>query len=144
MKNIFVNRQSICMADDMDDHAKTLTVEDNCSYLGVIEAVANARYLPPYDTLWLLCSDKHGFIAAYYSSGYNDHCSDIFWQEDFPNTEEIGNDVSFCFDCDPFKRELWRNSSDYDIAVQKAKAKYRISDRLFGQIDACLHNIRMQ
>ncbi len=51
MKTISVNRQSICMGDDMDDHSFSLTVGDHCSYLGVIEAVTNARYLPSCDII---------------------------------------------------------------------------------------------
>ena len=60
MKNIIINRQSICMADDVENHIAKIIVSDTCSYLGLIEELKRAKYLPSYDTMWLLCSERSG------------------------------------------------------------------------------------
>lgn len=71
MKTIYIDRKSICMADDIDNHSASINVSDNCSYLGLLDAITKVQYLPVYDTMWLMCSKTRGFIAAYYRSAYN-------------------------------------------------------------------------
>lgn len=139
MKNIIINRQSICMADDVENHMARFIVSDTCSYLGLIEEVQRAKYLPAYDIMWLLCSEKSGFIAAYYNFFDNNH---IIWQYDIKKNKEICDNESFYFDCQLFKQEMWKHKEDYERLICNVKSKYNISDELFKQIEEYLLKVR--
>lgn len=45
MKAVVLNRRSVCMADDVEDHRAKIKVSDGCSYLGLIEEIKKAKYL---------------------------------------------------------------------------------------------------
>ena len=139
MKSLFINRESICMADDVEDHLAKIIVSDTCSYLGLLEEVKRAKYLPSYDTMWLLCSENSGFIAAYYNYSTYSH---IIWQSDINENKEIGDNESFYFDCELFRQEMWKHKEDYEKLICRVKSKYNISDELFKQIEEYLHKVR--
>ena len=141
MKRIYLDRESFCMGDDMEDHSSFIDVSDDCSYLGVTEAVIKARYLPTYTTTWLLCSEKKGFIAAFCNAPRGCDRPTVLWQQGFDGTDKIGDDVSFFFDWRPLKRELWKYPAQHALFVAETKAKYRIGDELYAQIEAQMTDI---
>ncbi len=139
MKSIIINRAAVCMADDMDDHKAKIIVSDTCSYLGLIEEVQRTKYLPSYDTMWLLRSENSGFIAVYYNCSPNNH---IIWQTGINENKEIGDNESFNFDCQSFRPEMWRFKDEYERVARYVKNKYNISDELFTEIEEYLHKVR--
>lgn len=142
MKTICIDRKSVCMGDDAQDHRMELKVSDDCSYSGLIKAIGDVGFLPLYDTMWLIISNRRGFVAAYYNSSYSKEQPHIIWQRDFDETEDIGDDDSFFFDCHLFKREMYRYSQDYDKAVETIRNQYHIDEELLQQIEMYLSKIR--
>lgn len=144
MKIISVNRESICMADDVEGHLIYYNMDDDCTYRDVIEAVTKYRYLPPYDAMWLLSSKNRGFIAAYYKSPLNNNQADVIWQQGFNENDEIKNDKTFYFDEELLKREMYSDPHQYDKHVEDIKEKNNISDELFMQIEDYLRQMRKE
>lgn len=142
MKTLFFNRKSVCMADDTEDHRIQLLVNDNCSYSEMIKRISEIHFLPSYDTIWLIQSNRRALVAAYYNSSYSNGQPHVIWQHGFNENEEISDGDSFYFDCHIFKRELYKYSHEYDKTVESIKNKYNISEKLFQQINDYLTKIR--
>ena len=91
LKKILIDRNSICMGDDVESHAASLNMIDDCTYEDVISSITTNDYLPSYDTMWLLRSENSGFIAAYYNYSDKNH---IIWQNDINKNKEICDNES--------------------------------------------------
>lgn len=59
--NIAINRQSICMADDIDDHTTTYTIHTTTKFSDIFQDLIRQNYFPHItgnDVIWtLLCGE---------------------------------------------------------------------------------------
>ncbi len=68
--NILINRDSVCLADDMTDHRKTYQVDDLSTYEDLFDILMNDNYLPPIygnNVVWVLRSSKYDCIFSYFT-----------------------------------------------------------------------------
>lgn len=67
---IIINRQSVCLGDDVDDHMKTIVLEEDATYEDLFKEVVNQKYFPSVygnNVVWVLTSDSHFCIFSYFT-----------------------------------------------------------------------------
>lgn len=72
MKNvkIKVNRQSVCMADDMTDHIKVYQLKDNATYKTLFHILKKDKYFPnvsTHNSVWVLTNYHYHCIFSYFT-----------------------------------------------------------------------------
>lgn len=142
LKKILIDRNSICMGDDVESHAASLNMIDDCTYEDVISSITTNDYLPSYDTMWLVRTKNRGCMAAYYKSSYNNDNAEVIWKQGFDKTCYVGEDNSFYFECFHFKREMYQYSPQYDQKVEFIKKLNNIDDEFYMQIETYLKKVR--
>lgn len=70
MKEIKVNRASVCLGDDMEDHARTIYMDDNATYEDLFRALIKEKYFPRVagnNVVWVLKTEEYFCICSYYT-----------------------------------------------------------------------------
>lgn len=68
MPQVEIHRQSVCMADDMDDHVLVLDVDENARFIEVFQQLIKARYFPQIhrnDVVWVMVYGDDVELASY-------------------------------------------------------------------------------
>lgn len=67
---IRVNRDSVCMGDDIDSHVKVYHLDDNATYEDLFHVLKEDRYFPSIagnNVVWVLTSTHHECIFSYFT-----------------------------------------------------------------------------
>lgn len=67
---IIINRASVCMGDDIDNHAKKIVLSDNATYDDLLNIIIAEKYLPGVsgnNVVWVLSSEKYPYILSYFT-----------------------------------------------------------------------------
>lgn len=68
--NIEMNRQSVCIGDDMEDHTISLSLENNATYENLFELLKSKKYFPNVsgnNVVWVLTAKKYECIFSYFT-----------------------------------------------------------------------------
>ncbi|MBD5465017.1 MAG: hypothetical protein HDR22_04245 [Lachnospiraceae bacterium] len=63
---ITINRQSVCMGDDIEDHAITYTIDSSTRFSGIFQDLIKERYFPSIagnDVVWTLVCGKDDLMS---------------------------------------------------------------------------------
>lgn len=78
---IEIDRESVCMADDVSDHRKSLDVDDDITYEMLFRILKDIKFFPSVsgnNVVWVLTTNGHPCIFSYFtltdklSQGLND------------------------------------------------------------------------
>ena len=67
---IKIDRESVCMGDDCEDHSKIYQFEDNATYEDLFEKLKNDNYFPSVsgnNVVWVLTAKDFDCIFSYYT-----------------------------------------------------------------------------
>lgn len=67
---IRVNRQSVCMGDDVDDHSKVYELEETATYEDLFNSLKKDKYFPSVsgnNVVWVLTTSKTFCIFSYFT-----------------------------------------------------------------------------
>lgn len=67
---ILINRESVCLGDDVSDHQRPFVFTDNATYMDLIERILSEKYLPSVsgnNVVWVLSSKEYSDILSYYT-----------------------------------------------------------------------------
>lgn len=67
---IVINRDSVCMGDDMNDHTKVFRLPRNSTYRDLFDLIMKEKYLSQIsgnNNVWVLASSKFECIFSYYT-----------------------------------------------------------------------------
>ena len=67
---IIINRDSVCMGDDVYDHRKIYRLDDSSTYEDLFHILTNDNYLPHVygnNVVWVLKSDRYDCIFSYFT-----------------------------------------------------------------------------
>lgn len=67
---IKVNRDSVCLGDDIDDHTKEYQINDNSTYEDLFKLLLKDHYFPSIsgnNVVWVLTSDISDCIFSYFT-----------------------------------------------------------------------------
>lgn len=69
--DIKVNRDSVCMGDDVVDHSKVFKIDDDATYEELFQVLKEKHYFPSVsgnNVVWVLTSEHNDCILSYFTS----------------------------------------------------------------------------
>lgn len=68
---VIVERESVCMGDDcLAPHTRTYKLDDNATYMDLLECLKNNNYLPSVsgnNVVWVMKSEHYSCIFSYFT-----------------------------------------------------------------------------
>lgn len=68
--DIIINRDSVCLGDDIENHKKTYQMDHNSTYEDLYKVLTDDKYFPSIsenNVVWVLTSKKHECIFSYFT-----------------------------------------------------------------------------
>lgn len=68
--DIIINRDSVCLGDDIENHKKTYQMDNNSTYEDLFIALIDDKYFPSIsgnNAVWVLTSKKYECIFSYFT-----------------------------------------------------------------------------
>ncbi len=130
---LLINRDSVCMGDDMDDHQISLTVEDSSSFTSIIEELKRIKFFPSIDgnnVVWVLIYSNDDLVS-YVTKTNSIYSRYVFSEPTILNSMNRGNSdnrINFRYFTSPLKRAeyifKWFNDQKFHIWHEGFMSEY--------------------
>lgn len=120
MVEIMINRDSVCLADDMSEHALICQMDDDATYIDLFAKIKKLNYFPNVsgnNVVWVLQSKAYNCIFSYFS--FTDKFSPGLSEKNLINLCKKYNHLHFKFFSSPSKWKAYimqmYNDNTYQI-----------------------------